>query len=90
MDVCSPTQDDRGFDIAGMISGLLPAVPGLITSIADAAKGGVSDNLLFETPYILNHFVNDNPQVETLEFLEFRFACCCFIWALLISIKKCN
>ena len=37
------TQDERGFDIAGMVNGLLPAVPGLITSIANAAKGGVSD-----------------------------------------------
>ena len=41
--ISSRIQDERGFDIAGMVNGLLPAVPGLITSIANAAKGGVSD-----------------------------------------------
>ena len=43
-------QDDRGLDIAALLNGVLSNAPGIITSISNAAKGGVSGRLLDKTP----------------------------------------
>ena len=79
--ISSHIQDERGFDIAGMVNGLLPAVPGLITSIANAAKGGVSDIVLDKMPYWITHQViisRTHSSVRKFEVLEL----CTVYWAI--------